>query len=112
VETTQLGVPRYRVPVTVQLHLDHPEWADLSIDVVSIQLLETLEVDALGVLNSFCDQHPDEVSTTLVGLLPTMDPEDPAWRHRMGHMADLLAGMRPLDVLQEMVRREAALYHL
>jgi hypothetical protein len=66
----------------------------------------------LGVLNSFCDQHPDEVSTTLVGLLPTMDPEDPAWRHRMGHMADLLAGMRPLDVLQEMVRREAALYHL
>jgi hypothetical protein len=30
----------------------------------------------------------------------------------MGHMADLLAGMRPLDVLQEMVRREGALYRL
>jgi hypothetical protein len=27
-------------------------------------------------------------------------------------MADLLAGMRPLDVLQEMVRREGALYRL
>jgi hypothetical protein len=41
--------------VTVQLHPDHPEWADLSTDVVSIQLLETLEVAALGLLNSFCD---------------------------------------------------------
>jgi hypothetical protein len=69
-------------------------------------------VAALGVLNSFCDQHPDEVSTSLVALLPIVDPEDPAWRHRMGHMADLLAGMRPLNVLQEMVRREGALYRL
>jgi hypothetical protein len=75
-------------------------------------LLETLEVAALGVLNSFCAQHPDEVSTSLVGLLPVVDPEDPAWRHRMGHMADLLAGMRPLDALQEMVRHEGALYRL
>jgi hypothetical protein len=41
--------------VTVPLHPDHLEWADLSTDVVSVQLLETLEVDALGVLNSFCD---------------------------------------------------------
>jgi hypothetical protein len=111
-ETTQLGVPRCRVQVSVPLHPNHPEWADLSTDVVSIQLLETLEVAALGVLNSFCDQHPDEVSTSLVGLLPTVDPKDPAWRHRMWHMADLLAGMRPLDVLQEMVRREGALYRL
>jgi hypothetical protein len=37
------------------VHSDHPEWADLSTDVVSVQLLETLEVAALGVLNSFCD---------------------------------------------------------
>jgi hypothetical protein len=94
------------------LHPDHPEWADLSTDIVSIQLMETLEVAALGVLNSFCDQHPDEVSTSLVGLLPIVDLEDPAWGHRMGHMADLLAGMSPLDALQEMVRREGALYHL
>jgi hypothetical protein len=94
------------------LHPDHLEWADLSTDVVSVQLLETLEVAALGVLSSLCAQHPDEVSTSLVGLLPAVDPEDPAWRHRMGHMADFLAGMRPLDVLQEMVRREGALYCL
>jgi hypothetical protein len=66
----------------------------------------------LGVLNSFYTQHPDEVSTSLVGLLPAVDPEDPAWRHRMGHMADLLAAMRPLDALQEMVRHEGALYRL
>jgi hypothetical protein len=30
----------------------------------------------------------------------------------MGHMVDLLAGMRPLNTLQEMVRREGALYRL
>jgi hypothetical protein len=108
----QLGVPRCRVQVSVPLHPDHLAWTDLSTDVVSVQLLETLEVAALGVLNSFCNQHPDEVSTSLVGLLPTVDPEDPAWRHRMGHMADLLADMRPLDALQEMVRREGALYRL
>jgi hypothetical protein len=83
-ETTQLGVPRCRIRVTVPLQPDHPEWADLSTDVVSIQLMGTLEVAALGVLNSFCDQHPDEVSTSLVGLLPTVDPKDPAWRHAWG----------------------------
>jgi hypothetical protein len=83
-ETTQLGVPRCRVRVTVPLHPDHPEWADLSTDVVSIQLMETLEVAALGVLNSFCDQHPDKVSTSLVERLPTVDPQDPVWRHCMG----------------------------
>jgi hypothetical protein len=111
-ETVQLGVPRCRVQVFVPLHPDHPEWADLSTDVMSVQLLETLEVASLGVLNSFCTQHPDEVSTSLVGLLPAVGPEDPVWRHRMGHMADLLAVMRPLDALQEMVRREGALYRL
>jgi hypothetical protein len=30
----------------------------------------------------------------------------------MGHMADLLDSMRPLDTLQEMVRRKGALYRL
>jgi hypothetical protein len=111
-ETVQLGVPRCRVQVSLPLHPNLPEWADLSTDMVNVQLLETLEVATLGVLNSFCTQHPDEVPTSLVGLLPTVDPEDPAWRQRMGHMADLLARMRPLDVLQEMVRREGALYRL
>jgi hypothetical protein len=98
-ETVQLGVSRCRVQVFVPLHPDHPEWADLSTDVVSVQLLETLEIAALGVLNSFCAQHPNEVSTSLMGQLPAVDPEDPARRHRMGHMANLLAGMCPLDTL-------------
>jgi hypothetical protein len=79
-ETVQLGVPRCCVQVSVPLHPDHTEWADLSTDVVSVQLLETLEVAALGVLNS-CAQHPDEVSTSLMGLLPTVDPEHPMWSH-------------------------------
>jgi hypothetical protein len=32
VETAQLGVPCCRVQVSVPLHPDHPEWADLSTD--------------------------------------------------------------------------------
>jgi hypothetical protein len=72
-ETVQQGVPHCRVQVSVPLHPDHPEWAGLSTDVVSVQLLETLEVAALGVLNS-CAQHPDEMSTSLVGLLRQWTP--------------------------------------
>jgi hypothetical protein len=63
VETTQLGVPRYRVRVTVPLHPDHPEWADLSTDVVSIQLFETLEVAALECLTT-------SATSTLTWCLP------------------------------------------
>jgi hypothetical protein len=35
-ETTQLGVPHCRIQVSVLLHPDHPEWADLSTNVVSV----------------------------------------------------------------------------
>ena len=54
-ETMQLGVPRCYVRVTVQLHSGHPEWPDLTTDVSSVCLMETLEVAALRVLNIFCD---------------------------------------------------------
>ena len=111
-ETTQLGVPCCWVRVTVQLHPNHPEWPDLSMDVKSIRMMETLEVAALRVLNTFGDQHPLEVSSTPVGLLPTVDPEDPAWRDRMGDMAALLTMSTPLDVLQAVVRCMNALYRL
>ena len=111
-EAAQLGVPRCRVRVTVPLHPDHPEWPDLSTDVVSVHMMEALEVAALRVLNSFGDQHPLEVSTTPVGLLPTVDPEDPAWGDRMGNMATLLTASTPLDVLHRMSQCMNALYRL
>jgi hypothetical protein len=83
-ESLQLGIPSCRFLVTVPLHPNHPEWPDLGMEVVSIRLLETLEVAALRVLNAFCDQHPLEVFLTPLGLLPTEDPEDPAWRSAWG----------------------------
>ena len=75
-------------------------------------MMETLEVATLRVLNAFGDQHPLEVSSTPVGLLPTVNPADPAWRNRMGNMAALLTERTPLDVLHEMSRCINALYHL
>jgi hypothetical protein len=69
-ETLQLGVPRCRVRVSVPLHPDHLEWADLSTDVVSVQLLETLEVAALGVHNSFIQKRkPHGKLNTILTLI-------------------------------------------
>jgi hypothetical protein len=59
-EATQLGVPH--IQVITPLHPDHPEWSDLSTNVMRVHLMEMLEVAALRVLNAFCDQHPLEVS--------------------------------------------------
>jgi hypothetical protein len=56
-ESLQLGIPSCRVLVTVPLHPDHPEWPDLGMQVMSVRL-ETLEVAALRVLNTFCDAAP------------------------------------------------------
>ena len=111
-ESLQLGIPSCCVRVTVPLHPDHPEWQDLGMEVVSVRMFETLEVAALRVLNAFGDQHPLEVFLTPLGLLPTEDPEDPAWLERMGNMAAIIDETTPLETVQELVRCVKALYHL
>jgi len=79
---------------------------------LSFRLLEAIETAALRVLNAFCDHHPLEVFLTPLGLLPTVDPEDPAWRDRMGHMAALLTATTPLDTVQMLAQCMRALYNL
>jgi hypothetical protein len=81
-------------------------------EVVSVRLLETLEVAALRVLNAFCDQHPLEVFLTPLGLLPMEDPEDPAWRERVGNVASLIDHTTPLQTVQGLVGYLSALYRL
>jgi hypothetical protein len=42
-----------------------------------------VESAAMWILHTFCEQHPDEVMLTALGLFPAMDPIDPAWREHM-----------------------------
>jgi len=111
-EFEEQGVPCCRVRVTVPPHPDHPEWPELTTKMLSFRLLEAIETAALRVLNAFCDHHPLEVFLTPLGLLPTVDPEDPAWRDRMGHMAALLTATTPLDTVQRLAQCMRALYNL
>jgi hypothetical protein len=55
-------------------------------------------------------QHPLEVFLTPLGLLPTEDPEDPAWCERVGNVASLIDHTTPLHTVQGLVG--CALYRL
>jgi hypothetical protein len=48
-------------------------------------------------------QHPLEVFLTPLGLLPTEDPEDPAWCERVGNVASLIDHTTPLHTVQGLV---------
>jgi hypothetical protein len=41
--------------------------------------VESVESATMQILHTFCEQHPDEVMLTALGLFPAMDPLDPAW---------------------------------
>jgi hypothetical protein len=45
--------------------------------------VESVESAAMRILHTFCEQQPDEVMLTALGLFPAMDPLDPAWRERI-----------------------------
>jgi hypothetical protein len=45
--------------------------------------VESVESAAMWILHTFCEQHPDEVMLTTLGLFLAMDPLDPAWREHM-----------------------------
>jgi hypothetical protein len=40
--------------------------------------VKSVESAAMRILHTFCEQHPDEVMLTTLGLFPAMDPLDPA----------------------------------
>jgi hypothetical protein len=77
------GVPYARTTATVLSHPEHQEWADLSMMFFAHRGVESVESAAMQILHTFCEQHLDEVMLTTLGLFPTMEPLDPAWRERI-----------------------------
>jgi hypothetical protein len=72
------GVPYARTTVTVPPHPEHLEWADLSMMFFAHRGVESVESVAMRILHTLCEQHPDEVMLTALGLFPTMDPVCPS----------------------------------
>jgi hypothetical protein len=66
----------------------------------------------MWILHTFCEQHPDEVMLTTLGLFPAMDPLDPAWRERMS-LSDLLLMTDPPEVIVcQLLRLLEAVYNM
>jgi hypothetical protein len=60
-------------------HPDHPEWSDLSMELLCYRSFEAVESAALMVLHTLSIHHPQEMIKTPLGLVPTMNPNDPVW---------------------------------
>jgi hypothetical protein len=106
------GVPYTRTTVTVLHHPEHPEWADLSMIFFTHRGVESVESAAMRILHTFCKQHLDEVMLTTLGLFPTMDPLDPAWRERMSLTDVLLTTDPPEVVVRQLLRLLEAVYNM
>jgi hypothetical protein len=106
------GVPYARTTATVFPHLEHPEWADLSIVFFAHRGVESVESTAMRILHTFCEQHPDEVMLTVSGLFPAMDPLDLAWRERLSLIDMLLTADPPAVVVHQLLRFLEAVYNM
>jgi hypothetical protein len=74
--------------------------------------VESVESAAMLILHTFCEQHPDEVMLTTLGLFPAMDPLDPAWRERI-LLNDVLLTMDPPEVVvRQLLRLLEAVYNM
>jgi hypothetical protein len=60
--------------------------------------VELVKSAAMQILHTFCEQHPDEVMLTTLGLFPAMDPLDPAWHGRIS-LPDMLLTTDPPEVV-------------
>jgi hypothetical protein len=93
-------------------HPEHPEWADLSLMFFDHRGIESVESAAMQILHTFCEQHPDEVMLTTLGLFPAMDPLDPAWRERILLTDVLLTMDPPAVVVRQLLRLLEAVYNM
>jgi hypothetical protein len=106
------GVPYGRTTATVLPHPEHPKWADLSMMFFAHRDVESVEFAAMRILHTFCEQHPDEVMLTSLGLFPAMDPLDPAWRERMSLTDVLLTTDPPEVIVRQLLKLLEAVYNM
>jgi hypothetical protein len=106
------GVPYARTTATVLPHPEHPEWADLSMMFFVHRGVESVESAARRILHTFCEQHPDEVILTTLGLFQAMDPLDPTWHERISLTDVLLMTDPPEVVVCQLLRLLEAVYNL
>jgi hypothetical protein len=112
VEYEELGVPSCRVRVTVLPHPGHPEWADLSMELLCFHVAEVVESAALMVLHTLSTHRPQKMLQTPLGLVRALDPNDPLWLGRMANMATLIETVPPYDTVQILGTCLRALYAL
>jgi hypothetical protein len=74
--------------------------------------VESVESAAMRILHKFCEQHPDEVMPTTLGLFPAMDPLDPAWREHISLTDGLLTTDPPEVVVRQLLRLLEAVYNM
>jgi hypothetical protein len=106
------GVPYARMTATMLPHLEHPEWVDLSMMFFAHHGVESVESAAMWILHTFCEQHPDEVMLTTLGLFPAMDPLDPAWCERISLTDVLLTTDPPEVVVRQLLRLLEVVYNM
>jgi hypothetical protein len=66
--------------------------------------VESVESAAMRIFHTFCEQHPDEVMLTTLGLFLAMDPLDPAWRERISLTNVLLTTDPPEVIVRQLLR--------
>jgi hypothetical protein len=66
----------------------------------------------MRILHTFCEQHPDEVMLTTLGLFLAMDPLDPAWRERTSLTDVLLTTDPPNVVVRQLLRLLELVYNM
>jgi hypothetical protein len=106
------GIPYDSTTATVLPHPEHPKWADLSMMFFAHHGVESVESAATQILHTFCEQHPDEVMLTTLGLFPAMDPLDPAWCERISLTDVLLTTDPPEVVVRQLLRLLEAVYNM
>jgi hypothetical protein len=106
------AVPYACTTATVLPHPEHSEWADLRMMFFAQRGVESVESVAMRILHTFCEQHPDDVMLTTLGLFPAMDPLDPAWRERISLIDVLLMTDPPEVVVRQLLRLLEAVYNM
>jgi hypothetical protein len=106
------GVPYARTTETVPPHPEHPEWENLSMLFFAHRGVELVKFAAMRILHTFCEQHPDEVMLTALGLFPAMDPLDLPWCEHMSLTDVLLTTDPPEVIVRWLLRLLEAVYNM